>query len=48
VNRTTLFAALACALLVFSMLGCGTTEQFAVHPAFNFEHGRVGSRVLKT
>ncbi len=24
-NRTTLFAALACALLVFSMLGCGTT-----------------------
>jgi hypothetical protein len=26
VNRTTLFAALACALLVFSMLGCGTTR----------------------
>jgi hypothetical protein len=26
VNRTTLFAALACALLVFSMLGCGTTN----------------------
>jgi hypothetical protein len=27
VNRTTLFAALACALLVFSMLGCGTTDK---------------------
>ena len=26
VNRKTLFAALACALLVFSMLGCGTTN----------------------
>lgn len=26
-NRTTLFAALACALLVFSMLGCGTTDK---------------------
>jgi hypothetical protein len=26
VNRTTLFAALACALLVFSMLGCGATN----------------------
>lgn len=26
VNRTTLFAALACALLVFSMLGCGRTN----------------------
>lgn len=25
-NRKTLFAALACALLVFSMLGCGTTN----------------------
>lgn len=25
-NRTTLLAALACALLVFSMLGCGTTN----------------------
>jgi hypothetical protein len=27
VNRTTLFAALACALLVFSMLGCGSTKK---------------------
>jgi hypothetical protein len=27
VNRKTLFAALACALLVFSMLGCGTTDK---------------------
>jgi hypothetical protein len=27
VNRKTLFAALACALLVFSMLGCGTTNK---------------------
>jgi hypothetical protein len=27
VNRTTLFAALACALLVFSMLGCGATDK---------------------
>jgi hypothetical protein len=27
VNRQTLFAALACALLVFSMLGCGTTRE---------------------
>jgi hypothetical protein len=26
VNRKTLFAALACALLVFSMLGCGTSN----------------------
>src|SRR6202158_1790019 len=26
VNRKTLFPALACALLVFSMLGCGTTN----------------------
>src|ERR1700686_4607673 len=26
VNLKTLFAALACALLVFSMLGCGTTN----------------------
>src|SRR5271154_2206385 len=26
VNRKTLFAALACALLAFSMLGCGTTN----------------------
>src|SRR5271168_3390412 len=26
VNRKTLFAALACALLTFSMLGCGTTN----------------------
>jgi len=26
VNHKTLFAALACALLVFSMLGCGTTD----------------------
>jgi hypothetical protein len=26
VKRKTLFAALACALLVFSMLGCGTTD----------------------
>jgi hypothetical protein len=26
VNRQTLFAALACALLAFSMLGCGTTN----------------------
>lgn len=26
-NRKTLFAALACALLVFSMLGCGTTNK---------------------
>ncbi len=26
-NRKTLFAALACALLVFSMLGCGTTDK---------------------
>ena len=26
VKRKTLFAALACALLVFSMLGCGTTN----------------------
>jgi len=26
VNRKTLFAALACAMLVFSMLGCGTTN----------------------
>jgi hypothetical protein len=26
VNRTTLFAALTCALLVFSMLGCGATN----------------------
>src|SRR5271157_1522148 len=26
VNRKTIFAALACALLVFSMLGCGTTN----------------------
>jgi len=27
VNRKTLFAALACALLVFSMLGCGTSNK---------------------
>jgi hypothetical protein len=27
VNRKTLFAALVCALLVFSMLGCGSTNQ---------------------
>src|SRR5271170_3448825 len=27
VNRKTLFAALACALLVFSMLGCGTSDK---------------------
>ncbi len=27
VNRTTLFAALICALLVFSMLGCGSTKK---------------------
>lgn len=27
VNRKTLFAALACALLAFSMLGCGTTRE---------------------
>lgn len=26
-NRTTLFAAVACALLAFSMLGCGTTDK---------------------
>lgn len=27
VNRTTLFAALTCALMVFSMLGCGATKK---------------------
>jgi len=27
VNRSTLFAALGCALLLFSMLGCGTTRE---------------------